>query len=879
MGWWWSWQSVVAHKLRGLFQRSQEEQRLSDELEFHLEMQTRLYVDQGMDPREARLAARRQFGGVEQRAEEIRDRRGIGWVESARRDLTHSLRALRRQPSVLLLATISLAFGIGANCALVNVFEAAFLRNLPISDAERVVVLQETNQGRTSGSNPARFEDWRAQLTALDSIFGYYSERSVRTGDGPAEGWTMLRVMGDAFGVLGVRPALGRGFSVDELAGLGEPVVVLSHDLWRERFHGDPAVVGRTVTLSNARTTIIGVMPAGPSYPTGMDAWMPIPKEFLHANRRAGFLGITGRLKAGQSLAQLNAQISTVAKRLAHTYAGSDGQRSAAAFSLRDELTRESRPAFRILGVVAALVLLIACVNLTALMLSVLERRQRDAVIRVALGASRSVLIRLFLTESVLVAVMSAIPGLVLASYGVQLLKKVLPADLPNVDQVGLSFLSIAVALGLAVLCGVVSGLVPALRASQAAIQSGLKEGAAATSQVARPHMLNALVVAEISVAVVLTVASVLLGRSLVRLVQQDNGFRAERVMAMAIHLPWDTPQSKLDQLSRGILDRLSETPGVQSAGMIDRLPLTGGAQGNRMALRERALPGNASFEEISVRATRGAYLQTIGTRLLEGGFLRETANPNLRETVVNASFAHRYFPGISAVGQQLTLSPGAGATDDPKHWYTIVGVVEDVRQDALQTVGPEIFILSTQTYWPLLHFAVRTQMDPAQASRLLRGAASAVDPNVLIGEITRLDETVRESYAQPRLRSWLIGGFSVLALLLAGVGVFGVLAQEMIRRRHEFGVRLALGATRQELLQLAWRRGLRLAGAGLAIGMVLAWGAARSMASFLYGVQPTDIVSFTLAGLIVTVAAAVACHGPASRAARVDPMQALRHE
>ncbi len=873
-----SWFYKLPLRLRALFRRKQVETDLESEMAFHLEMQAKLNRESGMNDKAAWEAARRQFGGVTQIEEECRDMRRLGWLEDLWMDVRQSLRSLRKTPGFVLIAVVSLALGIGANSALFSVVDAVLLHSLPLPQAERLFLITEQKRGKDATSNPPRMYDWQARLTSLEAISGSYGETLALTTANGTESMDVRRTAGDILGVWGTQPIRGRAFTREEQRGEGPSVALLTFETWKSRFGGRDSIVGESLTLSGSNFLVIGVLPAGGAYPTGGDLIAPMPLTTQHVNRRAGFLNALARWKPGVSKAQAQAELDTVAAQLAIAYPDSDRGLTARFIGLQDELTRPAMEQLPVLAGTMGLILLLACVNLAALLTARGMQRRREAAVRVALGAGRGRLIRLFLTESLCVALAGCAAGLLLADAGIKVLLRLLPEELPNAATAHVNMTVVLFAIAAAIICGIAAGAAPAWAVSREAIAAGLKEGGAGTSGVRRQGLLGAFVIGEVALSMMLLVGAGLLGQTLIRLSTQPLGFRPEQTLAVSIYFPWNTPAARLNAFHRDVLEKFSALPGVRAVGMIDRLPLEGGSQGGHFTLRDVPLSPDAATESISLRATSPGYFAAMGIPLVEGEGLAARLPDAPKMTVVNQAFARKYFEGRGAVGQFISFnqpSPDEKTTT----WWRIAGIVPDVRQEAAKAAPPEAYILAEDTYWPQATFVIRGQSDARELAAAAREAVRQINPNQLIQRVRTLEDSVYSANATPRLRSELLGGFAAVALFLAAIGVYGILAQEVVRRSQEFGVRLALGANPSSIGGIALRRGLWLAGSGITIGVAGAFACSRYLETYLYGVTPTDGPTFLIAVGVLLMAAIVATYLPARRASRVDPLVALRHE
>ncbi len=862
--------------------RRETERELDDELAFHLEMQIAANRAQGMNPKQARYAALRQFDGLEQRKEECRDARKMNWLDDLIGDTGYALRMLRKRPAFSAIAILSLAIGIGANAALFSVVDAVVLHPVPLADADRLVVVDELKDGHQSGGNAPRTYDWGAYTPAFESVTGYYSEDLVLTGQGDAVKLSALRTCGDPVRTLNIQPSLGRGFTVGEQHGQGAPVAMISDDLWRRMFRSDPAALGRMITLSGKGFTVIGVLPRGLIYPDRIDLWAPMSPDLQTADRRGSFGFTVARVKPGVTKEEVQAQLRVVAARLALLYPATDKGRTATAYPLGELKSRRTRGPVLILWGTALVVLLLACVNFASLLLSRSLTRQREASIRMALGAGRMRLVRLYLSESMLIALLGGLVGLGTASLTLNFLVKRLPAELPNLASVSLNPRVIVVTFGLSLLCGLFAGWIPAWRIAGTASGEGLHDRDAIATQRSQ-WLQKGLLACQVSLSVVLLTGAVLLTRSLMKLASEPLGFRPENVLTVNIDHPWDTPQHTLVSFYSQAIDGFSKIPGVRAVGMVDRLPLRGGSQGRTFRIRNRPISDGRASGDLSLRAIAGDYFGAIGIPLLAGRNLSGRVPEGIHEAVVNQAFAKQYFPGETAVGQAIlfTLRIDEEATSQGKHpsWYEIVGVVGDVRQETTQPAPAEVYIPAKDTYWPLQVYVLRATGDPRTLPAGVRQIVRRIDPAQFIDRIATMEETVHSANAQPRLRAQVFGAFAVVALLLTALGIYGLQAQTVAQRTKEIGVRIALGARPVEASRMILRQNLLVVSVGLAMGILGAALLTGLLKSLLYSVSALDPIAFVIGAVGLLVTTALASYLPAKRAASVDPVIALRHD
>ncbi len=815
------------------FNRRDAREAIAEELLFHLEEKTRDNMARGMNPAAARESAMRSFGNRSLWTEAMQDAGVVIWLDHVRRDLFHAVRSLRKRSGLALTAIISLALGIGATTALFSVADAVFLRPLPFPHPEQLVAIQESNKNEPSNSNPVRMNDWSSQVPAFSAVGGYYSEGLVLTGQGDPVRLQTLRTFGRFLDVLGEKPLYGRLFAPDE-----QGVLLLTH--------GDATSLGKVLRLGGRDYTVIGILPAL-RFPEAVDAVAPAPPGVQKSSRKSGFLSIVARRKADASLQQVNLQLVTVAQRLAQQYPATDKERSAQAVSLQRDLGADARNPLLLIFGAAALVLLIACVNVAGLLLSRAIERQNESAIRISLGAGRGALVRHYLAESVVLSVAGGFVGLLTGKLMLIGLLHLMPIEFPALYDWRAALFALAVSLA----SGLFFGWAPMLQSVR--LTATNRSTTSASGLWAR----RGLVAAQIALSALLLVAVGLVAKSLYRTETASPGFRPDSALTVQVNFGWDTPEAKLNDYSKRALESLAGIPGVMAVGMIDRLPLSGATQTGPIQVRG-AEPKDHPVDQ---RAIAGDYFTAAGIPLLAG---RNTLRAG--ETIVNQTLARRYFPDVDPVSR--LISPNG------KQYFTIVGVTGDVRVEATQIEQPaEMFIRAEETYWPLQNYVVRGMADPGA----VRAALRRVDPNQLIGKIAPMGQTLSESSANQRARVWLLGSFAAMALLMAAIGLYGVLASDVAQRRVELGIRLTLGADPENILTGTVGQGVALAAAGLTIGLGGALFVSRLVASFLYGVAPTDPMVFGAVALVLIVTSAVASLLPAFRASRVDPAITLR--
>ena len=798
-------------------------------------------------------------------------------------DLRYALRMLRRSPLFTTIAVATLALGIGANTAIFSVVDAVVLRPLPYRDPHRLVMLWERRpkSDHVVASYPD-FRDWRDRSRSFDGAAAYSGWTFNLTGDGPPERVDSAVVSASFFDVLGVTPHLGRGFRPEEETKGRDDVVVLGHRFFVRRFLADPHILGKKIRLDGTPYTVIGVAPDGIRLPNIAAAaagnlFVPISHGYRPDNRDGHYLSVVARVKRGVTLAAARADLASVAHFLQRTYPKSNTNHEIDAFPLSREIAGPTRPALLVLLGSVFLLLAIASVNVANMLLSRATARSREIAVRSALGAGRGRLIRQLMVESVVLSLIGGALGVVAAAGGVALIRRFGPADIPRLDQARLDLVVLAYALAISVATGVLFGLAPAAHASVKRLADSLKTGdrrlAGGEGRAGR-----ILVAAELALSVMLLITAGLMLKSFWRLERVDPGFRTEGVVTAQL----DFPESKyprgrdITAFGARLLDRLRALPGVESAGAVSNLPLEEERLWHLSFVVEGRVRDRANPLFAFQQSVMPGYFETIGLPLLRG---RRFSDADGREApkvaIVNRTFADTIFPGQDPIGRRISLADEPG----PNDWVTIVGIIGDVRSESLESAAPnQLYQPYAQDAADGMAIVVRTRRPDVVASAL-RTAVSEIDPDEPVHDIRPLADVVSESTEQPRFRAFLTAVFAGLALALAAIGIYGVLSYSVARRTHEIGVRMALGATRRDILRLVVGRGMLLAAIGVGIGLAGALLAARLLSALLFGVASTDVPTFAaVAGILLAVALAASVV-PGRRALRIDPMTALREE
>jgi putative ABC transport system permease protein len=874
---------------------------VEDELRFHVDMRARDYEARGLPPSAARHAALERFGDVERIGGALRDhdrRRERGrhrreHMSDLTQDLRYGLRSLLRTPGFTGVAVLTLALGIGATTAIFSVVNAVLLRPLPYPEAERIVMVWMDNrrQGTPEDIHSwPNYADYRAQNRVFAELAAYVPSGYNITGgcvEGACEPQRVAAAASTAplFGVLGVNPLLGRVYSADEEQQGRDAVVVISHGLWTRQFGGDPAVVGRTVRLNGRARTVIGVMPRGFAFPSpDTDVWVPLVVPPQAREQRLVYgLYVVGRLKPAVTLERARGDMTTLARRLEEQYPENRDLGVNLVALPEQVIGKTLRTALWImLGAVAA-VLLIGCANVANLLLSRAATREREVGVRLALGASRGRLVRQLLTESVLLASLGGALGVLLAWGGLRVLVGLAPADIPRLDQVRVDGVVLAVVALVVMVTGVAFGLVPALQASRPNLVEALREGGRGGTAGQRGHRLRRLLAgAQVALVVVLLTAAGLLIRSFLQLQQVQLGFRPDHLLTMQLALPsakYQSPQQRL-AFYDALVERVREVPGVQGAGAISDIFLSQTPRSTIFTIEGRPPTPDQQNAEVPLDAVTPDYFRVMGIPLKAGRTFTARDGPDAPPVVmVNENMARRFWPGEDPIGKRFKY----GAPDTPDSvspWLTIVGVVGDMRRTGYDApVRYETFLPLAQQPVPWMTLVVRTAREPLALAPAVRAQVRAIDPELPVYEIKSMDQLLSAMVAQRRFSMALLGTFAGLALVLGLVGVYGVTSYLVVQRTREVGLRLALGAQPQELVRMVVRQGMGVAAAGIGIGLVGALAVTRLMAGLLYGVSPTDAATLAAVTALLALATLLANYVPARRAARVDPIVALRSD
>jgi putative ABC transport system permease protein len=803
-------------------------------------------------------------------------------------DIRYAIRTLRRTPGFTFVAVVALALGIGANTAIFTIVNAALIEPLPFHDPDRLVVVWERNVRRPDRKNtvgPANYIRWRERAQSFEDLSGFIDTRGVLIGGGDPEEITQQLVLGDMFRILAVPAMLGRTFTGAELSEPNSNVTVLSYALWQRRFSGDPGIIGRAIQLNNTATTVVGVMPPDVQLRTSRsqvgkptDLWIPFPLPAEARTPRGRSISVIGRLKPGTSIQQAQAEMDTIAAGLEKEFPEFDTGWGVRVFSLRDELAGNIRPALLVLAGAVAFVLLIACANVANLLLARGAARHREIAIRSALGAARTRVMRQLLTESLVLGLTGGLVGLLVAQWSLAALVAMSPVDLTSLGHIRLSYPVLAFTAAVSLLTAVICGFAPAFEGARAEVQEALKEGARQVGGSRARRLRQAFVVSEIALAVVLLVGAGLLIRSFASLRTVDPGFDMRNVLTMRVTLParkYDEPGKTL-RFFADAKSRVAAIPGVQSVGMVSFLPFTVlGAATNFDIVGQPPQPPSTAFGT-DVTVCDVGYFQTMRLPLLKGRLFTER---EMREksnvVVINDALAQRYFAGQNPIGKQLLIY-----MTDPNVPTEIIGVVGSSKfLDLRAAAQPASFWPHPQLPYTGMTLTVRTPSDPLSFASTVEHEVHTIDKDQPVSDVRTMDQWIARSLAQARFSSMLLSVFAGLALLLASIGIYGVMSYAVTQRTSEIGIRLALGAETRSILSLVVGNGLRLAGLGLVIGVILALPLTRTLTSLLFNIGSTDPLTFLGVVVVLAAVALLACYIPARRASHIAPVEALRYQ
>jgi putative ABC transport system permease protein len=862
------------------------ERELDVEMRFHLEMETEKNMRRGMSEEEARLAAQGSFGGLEQMKEAYRDASRFRWLEEIWQDLRYGARMLSKKPGFTLIGVLTLALGIGANTAIFSVINTVLIRELPFAEADRLVAIWETHPAvPIAPATIPEFQDWQAQAKSFDEMAVHsdrYRDATLATSN------ETLKVQGapvsqNLFPMLGLKPILGRNFLPEEDKLGANKVIILSQGLWRQSFAGDPGIIGKSVSLDGDSFTVIGVM--GEQYPLDKDVWLPLShlpaKNFTARSDHS--IWVVGRLKPGVTIAEARSEIETINARLQLAYPESNKNIGVVLMPLRNQLIGNLRPLALLLFAAVALILLIACVNVSNLLLAQAAGRQKELALRAALGAGRGRLVRQLLIESLLLAFLGGIAGLILAKLSLPALRSgllgIAPAKIPGLETIGIDRITLAFTFGVSLLTGILYGVLPALQVSNIDLSSSLKEGGKRSAGAVGRNLNRTLVAAEVALAVIVLAGAGLLVRSFNRLLQVDPGFRADHLLSQKIDLPefqYKTNEHG-DSFFRKLLPRIQAIPGVQQAALIDRLPL-GPSLACDPITTDGQWPEPGRDPIAQFRGVDRRFFEMMGIPLRSGRNFEESEiheNPP-KNVIINETMAKRFYANVDPVGRPIYTR---GPQPNKALAFNIIGVVSDIKDVGLEApVEPEIYFPGVGRGADLL---VRTTVEPLNLAQEVRRAVLSFDSALPLGPARSVEEIIYNSHARRRWSASLLSVLGSLALMLAGIGIYGVVAYSVSQRTHEIGIRMALGAQANDVLRLFIGRGLAPVLLGIVLGLAGALALSRLLMKLapglLFEVGAGDPLTFAAITLLLLVVALAACYWPARRATKVDPLVSLR--
>ena len=890
------WIYTLPMRLRSLFRRPQVDQDLDDEIRDHLERRTADYIARGLSPEEARYAARREFGGIEQVKEECRDSWGVGLITELRQDVRYGVRQLRRTPGFTAVAVITLALGIGANTAVFSVVSTILIHplpysdpRLPYSDPDRLVWITEFWPqisylvGGTPVPVPA-YLHWREQNHEFQGVAAYgYGRGGVNLGgNGELERIDATEVTWNFFPMLGARPALGRSFLPEEDRPGGPPVVILSHSLWQRRFRSDPKLVGTMITLNEKGYTVIGIMPESFHFPAD---WSPelftplgLDPNLNWDSPSVRAVNVIARLKPGVNLDRATSDLVTINQRSIKAlprFAQALARVQVRMVTLHEHLVGNVRPLLLIFLGAVGFVLLLACANVANLQLARAATREKEFAVRAAIGAGCWRLARQLLVEGFALAVLGGVAGLILGAGGVALFRHLRPPTIPALKTVGFDPWVFAFIAAITAFAGIAVGLAPVFVASGLNLDETLKESGRRTTTGGAAQRLRALLmISEVALALILLTGAGLLIRSFVRLNSVDPGFDPRHLLTERITLPlgkYPNP-AQWTPFFQSVLERVGGLPGVESVAAADSPPLTNVLGKAGVLIEGRPMPQGELLTALGNNISL-SYFHTLRIPLISGrNFTSYDDGSTPRVVIVDEIFARRYFGQGDPLGHRIRIIDGS--------WHSIIGVVSSTRHLPLTTEPPgEFFVSYLQHPSYSMTLIVHATSDPASLAGAVRSKLQEVDRNQPVFDVATMEERFSQAVAPQRFNALVLVIFAGMAVILAGVGVYGVMAYSVTRRTHEIGVRMALGAQRQDVLKLVLRHGVLLVALGVGLGVAGALALTRSLSSLLYGVEPTDPLTFIGVSLILISVALMASYIPARRATKVDPMVALRHE
>ena len=889
----------VIFRLRCLLRRKKVETELDDELRFHFDQQVEKYLHSGLTHEEAVRSARLFFGGMDQVKEECRDARGVQLMETFFLDIRYGLRMLRKKPAFTLVAILTLALGVGANTAIFSIVNAVLLRSLPYRDPDRLVKIISNNPGiglRDIPFSVPELDDLRTRSGVFEDVSAIGGGSVNLTGARQPERLEFIVTYPNYFSMLGATPQIGRLLGSQDFALGFASAAVISDGLWRRSYGADPSVLGRTLHLDNDPYTIVGVLPPGFRHPgptisgnaevfltAGFSA-DPAPKPARGARILPAAIG---RLKPGLTLPQAQARLTAMAAELRHDFPADYPARAQWTIeiqSLQESLVGNVRPMLLVLMGAVVLIVFIVSLNIANLLLARASGRQQEMAVRLAMGASRGRMIRQMLTESLLLSLIGGLAGIATAIGTLSFILHFVPSNIPRLSEVNIDWRVLAFALLISLLTGLLFGLVPAIHSSRSDLTLQIREGSRGSGYGAKTGRLrDALIVSELAFAVVLMVGAGLLLRTLRELLQENPGFNPTHVVAANVWLPLPN-DPKVDPylgvarkatFNRELLRRMKAIPGVELAGLTSALPATAlnNLDSNALTIEDRPIESSQNLRAEIIRISPD-YFRVMQAPLVRGRFFAESdEDGKQRVAIIDETTAHRYWTDRDPLGRRLRFGQ-----DPTQPWMTVVGVVKDIKHDGLDIDGvPHIFVSIYQSGDRQLGVVLRTSLPASLLERQIRREVQSIDPGLPVFDVSSMNDVIDRSLAARRFSAGLVGGFAGLALLLASIGIYGLLAFMAGQRSREIGLRIALGAGPADVLKLFLHKGVVLASAGIVAGVIVSASTASIMASLLYGVRPHDPAVFLAVPLLLLAVSVLASYLPARRATKVDPMFALR--
>ncbi len=885
------WFFSIPLRLRSIFRRARVEAELDEELKFHIEQRIELEIAAGKAPEEARSEALRSIDGIEQRKEECRDVRGVNRIENVLQDVRYASRGLLNKPGFTAVAVLTLALGIGANSAIFSVINAALLKPLPYPEPQQLVLLFESFDGVPNVVSYANFADWEQDAHGFSAMsagrqntftLGAAGSLAPERIEGGIYTWALFKT-------LGIQAILGRTFGPDDDRTGAPRVAVISYDLWQQRYGGTPDVIHRQIRLDSVNCDIVGVMPQGFGYPTrAVKVWTPIRALFGDslAERSWHQLYAVGRLRDDVTAKAATSEIEGIQRRLHAQFPASEIGNGASSLPLRDITTFESRTSLYVLLGAVGCLLLIACVNVSNLLIARTSHRQREFAVRAALGAGRSRLIQQLLTESLLLALVGSAAGLLLGyalttMLGTHAALLIRADDIDTSAPVRMDSAVFGFTMLVSIVTGLGAGLFPARRFARGAVTDGLKEGGrSATSGHGQRQLRTSLIGAEVALSLVLLVIASLMIRSFTALRGVRPGVSSNNILTAAISLPDSRYGSEaVSRFSKTLIEKAKALPGVKAAALVNCVPVAGYCGDNAFSIEGRPFPPG-QFHNALNRSTSPGYWETVGIPLIAGrdftdrdgrGF--EPMHPQTSALIISESMARRYWPDVHALGQRVYFG------DESSPRYQVVGIVGDVLIDLEKAPQPTMYTPQLEGRHSDFYIVLRTESSPSDYASSIARIVSSIDPEVPAFKFRTMDEILGHSSQTRGFTAILLGSFATLALILSAVGLYGVLSYLIAQRTAEIGIRMALGANRREVFRLALFEGMKPTCAGLAIGIVGAIALARTIQSVLFGVKATDPATFFIASAILLLTGLIASLVPIWRATNVDPIRALRSE